>query len=851
MIHRSFGISALALALALALPAALAPRPAAADAVGFASSLHVEGARLTVEDMVELPSGAIAVGNVVRDGEATAAWMARLRADGTVVWTRLFDERLGQVAIQLGLPRVERFAVRDAVQHTDGTVWFVGEAWTGAPDTHRFGFLLGVQPDGRMTEYNIRGHTVDGRIDDGLNGIASGPDGLVAVGGSNSAGRPTSWLVVLVPGEGIVIDSPFADGIAGHLNAAALGPDGRLMVVLVEEATGETRADRFITLPANAGRPFSWRDGVPIDATVPADAPAMVFTALDDGSVVLFYRGEAAAGASPTQVGWLDPQGSISGNLSFSDDRGWTEILDAVPDGGSALAVGTSHTTGQPPGLWVGAIRFRPTVEVPGHLVMDWREAPTSAAIVGGLDRGALLAIGVSNGSVATLALPDPRTDLYDSAISASRLIALGAVAEVEGLCHPAICAWDLRLPQVADGLGSGENPFDRSLREQRAEVAGIDFGEDGTLLAAGTSGGLGSGGRAVHWVRRFAADGAEVWSTRIAGEDGQRPDVQEVVALPGGAVLAVGRMDRSNVVDGRIHRVRTGHAWLLDGEGSVQQVVEVDGVPASGGLCGDEGLVAATRLGELAVVAGTPDESPPEDSGLTYGQGVVAAIDAGGEVVWRTHLPGDDSYGDTILLSDVAALPDGGLAVTGSARGSAGCLGHAAGYLALLDGTGALAWQSPRDLFAGADVTAVTAGDDGTVYVAGAGGLCGDQGFPRIAWVAALAEDRSIAATHCLDRDGRPQIEALAFVDGHLVVAGERRAGDAEGLGGDAIGWLAVIDPAGGEVLAEQTVGIGLEEETLADLALGPDGQVWVAGEISSFRGTEGWIARLADGFR
>lgn len=836
--------------LALGLLVALAASQASANPVGFAASLHVEGARLTVEDMVELPSGAIAVGNVVRDGEETAAWMARLRSDGTVVWTRLFDARLGQVATQLGLPALERFAVRSAVQHSDGTIWFVGEAWTAAPDTHRFGFLFGVLPDGRMTEYNVRGHTVDGRIDDGLAGIASGPDGLVAVGGSNSAGRPTSWLVALVPGDGIVIDSPFAEGIAGHLSEVALGPDGQLMVVLVEDTAAETRADHFITLPANAGGPFSWRDGVPIDATVPADAPAMVFTALGDGSVILFYRGEAADGAAPTQVGWLDAHGGIAGSLTFSDDRGWTEILGAAADGGSALAVGTSHTTGQPPGLWVGEIRFSPTVEVRGNHVMDWREAPTSAAVVGGMDRGVLVAIGVSNGAVATLALADPRSDFYDPEISASRLIALTATADIEGLCHPDVCAWDLRLPQFADSFGSGENPFDRSLRDQRAEVVGIHIAEDGSLLAAGSSGGSGSGGRAVHWVRRYAADGSEVWSTRIEGEDDQRPDVQEVVALPGGAVLAVGRMDRSYVVDGRIHRVRTGHAWLLDAEGAVQQVAEVDGVPASGGLCGDEGLVAATRLGELAVVAGTPDDAPPEDSGLTYGQGVVAAIDAGGEVVWRTHLPGDDSYGDTILLSDVAALPDGGLAVTGSARGSAGCLGHAAGYLALLDGNGAVVWQSPRDQFAGADVTAVAAGEDGTVYVAGAGGLCGDDGFPRIAWVAALAEDRSIAATHCLDRDGRPQIEALAVVDGHLVAAGERRASDAEGLGNDPIGWLAVIDPAG-EVLAEQTVGIGLEEETLADLETGPDGQVWVAGEISSFRGTEGWIARLEGGFR
>ncbi|MCA8931550.1 MAG: hypothetical protein KDA49_03740, partial [Rhodospirillaceae bacterium] len=591
MTLRIFGL--LALALPLALPVAFGAPPARAEAIGIATTLHVDGASLTVEDMEELPDGAIVVGNVVRDGEETAAWMARLRPDGSVMWTRLFDERMGQVATQLGLPALERFAVRDAVVHSDGAIWFVGEATTPAPDRNRFGFLLAVLPDGRLTDYNVRGHQVDGRVNDGLEGIASGPDGLVAVGGSHSQGHHASWLLAMVPGEDIVLDVSFADGIAGRLTSADIGSDGRLMVVLVEDATGETRVDHFITLPANPGQPFSWRNGVPIDADAPADAPSMVFTALANDSVALFFRGQAAAGTSPSALGWLDPQGAIQGDIIFSDDRGWTEMLSAVPDGESVLALGISHDHGAAPGLWVGSIGTASAVDVRGHLVMSWTETPTSAAIAGGAERGALAAVGLASGSVAILALPDPLTDTYDPEISASALVEMSAVADVGRPCPPDACAWDLRLPQLANLMGAAENPFDRSLRDQRAEVAGIDIADDGTLLAAGTLGGPGSGGRGFHWVRHYAADGSELWSTRIEGEDDQRPAVQEVVGLPGGAVLAVGRMDRSYVVDGRIHRVRTGHAWLLDAEGTVQQAIEVEGVPASGGLCGDEGLVA------------------------------------------------------------------------------------------------------------------------------------------------------------------------------------------------------------------------------------------------------------------
>ena len=91
--------------------------------------------------------------------------------------------------------------------------------------------------------------------------------------------------------------------------------------------------------------------------------------------------------------------------------------------------------------------------------------------------------------------------------------------------------------------------------------------------------------------------------------------------------------------------------------------------------------------------------------------------------------------------------------------------------------------------------------------------------------------------------------VGGLSVADGRLVVAGHAGPPPMSGLGTDPVGWVGAIDPADGTVLADDVMGAGIDFERLSDSAIGPDGQVWVAGRVSTFRGVEGWIARLAQG--
>ncbi len=814
---------------------------AGAEPTNWIAELSADDAQVTVHDAVGVQGGAIVVGTQDRDGDGTAGWIARLAHDGTVLWTRVFDARSAALGAGIGFPEIESFAFRGVTQAADGSLWIVGDAVVGGETAGRYGFVLAARADGRLTNFYVHG---DGA--EALHAVTTGSDGLIAVGETLADGMSRGWIVGLAPGQGVVLDTAFRPDLTGRLTDATIVEDGRLVMVMTGEGASETQPLHLFVLPPDPDRPMNW--GTPQSATgqTAPGAPDSFVVALDDGHIMLFSPAERDADGFTSGVTVYGPDGAHVGHGIFADGGQRVEILSAATDVDRAVAVGSARHADQAPSLWIGTIGPNPAEGARRH-VIDAAPALSAGAATDGAG-GLLLAAGHADGAVRTVALGGP---LPESLGPAGQIVDLGPVAAFHALCAPDLCDQTLRLPRYADRMGQVGMPFDRSLRDQFARVEGIDVTEDGVILAAGLDGGQSTRHR-VPWVRAFASDGSQMWSTALPEWNGAKPFVRDVVALNGGRIVAAGYASDRVEVDGDRTRAFVAPVWVLDGDGTVVETVELDIAPVPRGQFEDFGLHAAMGLGDMAIVAGGVG-GPSVGADFEHGRGVLAAVDGEGTVVWRTHLPQGDGYDRTVVLTDAAAAPDGTIVAVGTGMAESGGA-SAFGYVAVVDADGMLVWESPVDLLAGASarLNAVTVGPDGTIYLAGDG----TYGCPEASgtdvfrqWVAALTVDRSIGWMRCLIDHDVVGIGGLAVSDGRVVVAGYADAPALSGLGSDPVGWVGAVDPADGTVLADDVMGAGIEFERLLDSTIGPEGQVWVAGRVSTFRGVEGWIARLAPG--
>ena len=763
---------------------------ARAEPVGWVAELRAADADVVVHDGVAVPGGAVVVGTLDRDGQESAGWMARLRADGSVLWTRVFDASFSTVLIRAGFPAVDSIAPHGVAEHADGSLWVVGHLALQGEPGDRFGFVVIARPDGRLSGFHFEGHGADS-----LHAIASAPAGLIAVGETVLEGVSRAWVAILTPQEGLVADSVFSDSLAGRMTDVSVTADRRLLMALAVDGDGATHPVRLFELPPVPDRPLDWGASTSVEVQAAADAPDSFIISLGDGHSMLFNPALLETGGHASQIAGFAPGLELVSDGVFSSDETRLQVLDATGGEEAALIVGIRDRADMDPLLWLRSLGPYPADEPSSNLLAT--EIPQRATLVGSAESGALLAGSFTDGSTRVMALSAPLSDSFDPD-AVPETVMLDQVAAFHALCAAELCDRMLRLPRYPDRIGQTAMPFGGADRNQFVRVEGMDVAEDSTLVAAGLDGGQATRHREP-WVRAFSAEGSPLWSTVLPQWGSSKPFVRDVVALGDGRVVAAGYASDRVEVDGGPTRAFAAPVWVLDADGTIVATVLVDIAPEPDGRFEDYGLHAAVRLGCLAVVAGGVG-GPPVGTDFEHGRGVLAAIDSEGSVAWRLHLPLADGIERTIVLNDVAAAPDGTVVAVGSGIVEVGV--PALGYVAVVGADGTLMWESPPDLLAGAyaRLNAVAVGSNGTIYLAGDGTF----GCRRAAdtdvfrnWVAALQPDRSIGWTRCLIDHDVVGIGGMAVSDGRIVVAGYADAPATSGLGGDPVGWIGAVDPA------------------------------------------------------
>ena len=815
---------------------------AAAEPVGWTAELRADGHDVVVHDAVTVAGGAVVVGTLDADGSEQAGWIARLGQDGAVLWTRVFDDRFGDVSNILGMTRSEDFAFHGIAQAADGALWAVGTVALTGEMAGSYGLLVEVRPDGRLTNFYIRGNAAES-----LEAVAAGPDGVIAVGESRSGDSPSGWIVAATPGQGVTFDAPYAQGLPGHLADVAIAPDGRLQMLLMREPEGDRRPLVLYDLPPDPDQPMSWLDARSVGSASELGLDDGAITILGDGHGVLYVPRTLESGVAATEVAVFAADGTLTDNSLLGSGENGVAVLDAVDLDSTSLAVGLLSEGAGQPALWLGTLgpglldTMRQNVLAP--LV------PASAAASVLPDDGLALALGLDDGGARTLALTDPLDATFDPAAPPSQQVMLGDVAAFHRLCPPTLCDVTMRLPHDPDRIGEAAMPFDRSYSDQFARIDGLDFAADGTMLVAGLDGGAASRHRQP-WVRAFAPDGSVLWSTPIPEGERTKPFVYDVAWLPDGRAVAVGYDIGNADVDGERERVRIALAWLLDADGTVAQTIPVDvGLDTGGHQYDNFGLHVAVPLGSTVIVAGGAG-GPAADGSRNHGRGVLAAIDTEGVTAWKLLLPEAAAGPQPLVMRDVAVAPDGSLLAIGNGLRNDDIPPYA--YMAAIAADGTLLRESVEDWLGGprAQLSQVAVAGDGSSYLAGVGDLgCADASGSTAfrPWVAALDADWGVRWTRCLVDREVIALNGLVVADGRLVAAGYADAPPEAGLGDDPVGWVAAFNLQDGQLIRDAVMGAGITRERLRAIALGPDGRIWVAGRVSTFRGAEGWIARLA----
>lgn len=247
----------------------------------------------------------------------------------------------------------------------------------------------------------------------------------------------------------------------------------------------------------------------------------------------------------------------------------------------------------------------------------------------------------------------------------------------------------------IRDGEGRPRQDWMRRFRRTALDGAGaVAALDDGGMVAAGWSGGNHAPNDGA-WILRLDANGDSLWRRIAAPVTPQGRFEARAVALgpQGDVVVAVYGAPRAG---------DPGGVWLLrlDATGRDRNQIVVDDAP-------DEHPEA---------VAVFPDDSAAV-AGWTLAVDQGQVVPAGQSRAWLARLSGRGGLAWTHSwdqapgrLNAVAALPDGGVLVSGSLDGAA--------LAARLDETGAVVWErgfAPRTAF-----TALTLLPDGSALLAG-----------------------------------------------------------------------------------------------------------------------------------
>lgn len=581
-----------------------------------------------------------------------------------------------------------------------------------------------------------------------------------------------------------------------------------------------------------------------------ADAPEPFFETLASGQTLLFNSaGEDGDYSTMLNLIAPDSTGVVEQPLVRAGEQ--VLVLDADGGGETVVAVGVLSRTEGRPALWVGEF---------GGIAGTWPDAwvldigpPASARIARLASGGVLLALTDADGALQVLAVPDPAS-VAAAPVAPSLPITpviLGAVAEIHLLCPDDLCDLSLRLLAGLDFIGPRALPYFSDMDSLSAEVVALKLREDGGVVLAGNLDPARSGAQ----VGLFEADGAIRWQTALPETEGQPPIVHDAIGLAGGSVLAVGLKPGRELPNAAEPATISASLWLLNSLGDVVGTSDLAGYQSAGGWYStDNGLNAAAVHAGTAYVAGGLDR-PAAGSEQAYGQGLVAAIGPDGAVIWTRELPGDDSLGAPLLLSDLAVLPDGRIAVAG--YGQMEEFGDSTAiYAAMLDRDGTVLWQLVDRRYDGklTEVRAMTIGPDGRIFIVGNGfGICGEDEFSLRDryWIGAATDDGVWLWHRCLDDREVSRLNALAVgADGRLIAGGAvRQPANAGSNHSEPRAWVAELDPADGTVSADAVFGTGFWSDQVHDVAIGADGRIGIAVELSTFRGQEGFVGRLAPG--
>ncbi len=247
---------------------------------------------------------------------------------------------------------------------------------------------------------------------------------------------------------------------------------------------------------------------------------------------------------------------------------------------------------------------------------------------------------------------------------------------------------------------------------------------------------------------------------------------------------------------------------------------------------------VVTAPNGELYVLAET---NAPVDGAAIKGESdlVLAKYDSTGKQLWTRNLGAAEAAGGV----DLAVDAQGGVVLTGTLTGALGDTlerGEADAFVAKYSADGQEQWLQRYGTTGADGVSAVTVGDDGTVYLAGTtpSGIDGEaSGGGKDAYIRGMSADGELLWTRQFGGEGDQEATAIALDDaGNVVVGLKGETGEAS---------VTSFSAADGDSAAQWTHDLGdLNGGKISALGFDETGALFVAGSAGAASGLAGSYA-------